>query len=458
MRRSVFGWFALALGLFGAAAAAPAATPAPATAAAAATAATTATAAAATPAAQGQLLDRVVAVVNDGVVLQSELDQQTAQISARLQAQNVALPDASVLRKQVLDRLIIEQIEDQHADRAGIKVSDEQINAALADVAKRQNISFDQLPEALAAQGYNYADYRTDLRREIAREILQGRDVVQRINITPRELDEYMERARKTASDNIEYNASHILIPVVQDATPEQLSAASKQAQDIVKRARAGEDFARLALTYSKSETALEGGSLGWRKGTALPTFLADVIARMKPGEVSDPVQTSSGFHIVKLNSTRASGGPQMVHQYHLRHILIKTTALQDDATVRGKLARMRQQILAGKEDFAVLAKTGSDDPGSAVNGGDLGWTTLDTFVPQFAAAARQLKTNEISEPFRTQYGWHIVQLLGQRDFDNTATAERDRAYTTLRDSRVEEATDLWLQQLRDESYIDIRL
>lgn len=406
----------------------------------------------------GQLLDRVVALVNDGLVLESELDAQTREITGRLRTQNVALPSNDVMRQQVLDRLVLEEIQAQRADRAGIKVSDEQVNAAMDDIAKRQSITLEQLPAKLAADGIDYPVYRIELKREIARQVLRSRDVVQRITVTPHELDQYLEHQKKTASAANEYNVSHILIAVAQDATPAQLAAASKRAQEIDERARRGEDFGKLAITYSASETALDGGSLGWRKGTELPTFLADVIARMKPGDVSDMLQTPSGFHIVRLNETRAAGGAQIIQQVHLRHILLKTSEIEDDATVRQKLARMRDQIISGKEDFAVLAKTNSQDASSAVNGGDLGWTQTDAFVAEFAATAESLTPNEISQPFRTQYGWHIVQMLGHRDFDNTADAARERAFEALRDSRVEEATELWLQQIRDESYVELRL
>ncbi|HEY3808507.1 MAG TPA: peptidylprolyl isomerase [Steroidobacteraceae bacterium] len=406
----------------------------------------------------GQLLDRVVALVNDGVVLESELNEQTLEITSRLRQQNVALPSNEVMRKQVLDRLVLEEIQAQHADRAGIKVSDDQVNAAMDDIAKRQGITLEQLPAKLASDGIDYPEYRNELKREIARQILRSRDVIQRITVTPRELDQYLEHEKKTASAANEYNVSHILIPVAQDASPSQLAAVTKRAQDVDNRARSGEDFGKLAITYSASETALDGGSLGWRKGTELPTFLADVIARLKPGDVSELIQTPSGFHIVRLNDTRAAGGAQIVQQVHVRHILLKTNEIEDDATVRQKLSHMRDQILAGKEDFAVLAKTNSQDASSAVNGGDLGWMQPDSFVPEFAATAQSLKDNEISQPFRTQFGWHILQMLGRRDFDNTADAARERAYEALRDSRVEEATELWLEQIRDESYVELRL
>jgi peptidyl-prolyl cis-trans isomerase SurA len=406
----------------------------------------------------GVLLDRVVAVVNDGVVLQSELDLQTREIEGRLRGQNVALPPESVLRQQVLDRLVVEEIQQQHADRAGIKITDEQVNAALEDIAKRQNVSLEQLPEKLASQGVDYPQYRAELKREIARQILRQRDVVQRIVVTPRELDQYLEHQKKTASAANEYNVAHILIAVPQDAKPAQLTQASTLAHQVDDRAHNGEDFGALAVTYSQSESALEGGSLGWRKGTELPTFLADVVARMGPGDVSDVLQTPSGFHIVKLLDRRSAGGPQIVQQVHLRHILLKPTEVEDDATVEQKLGRWREQIVTGKEEFGVIAKTYSQDTASAVSGGDLGWSESSVFVPEFAGVVAGLKEGEISQPFRTQYGWHIVQVLGHRDFDNTNEAARERAFEAMRDSRVEEATELWLQQIRDESYVDLRL
>ena len=408
-------------------------------------------------ASRGAVLDRVVAVINDGVVLESELNAQVVEVTQRLRAQNVPLPADNVVRDQVLERLVSETIQEQRADHAGIVVSDEQVNAALQDIAQRNKVSFDQLPDKLTAEGLVYADYRQNLRREIQRQLLRTRDVVQRINISPRELDQYIERQKGTASAANEYNVSHILVAVAQDANPTQLAAARQKVDDVAARAVKGEAFNQLAVSYSDSQTALEGGALGWLKGPALPTFLADVVPRMKPGQVSAVLQTGSGFHLVKLNEVRTASGAQIIKQTHLRHILLKTSEVEDDATVQQKLAAMRTQILAGG-DFAVLAKASSADPGSAIEGGDLGWTTLATFVPEFVRHADALKDNEISEPFKTQFGWHIVQMLGHRDFDNTATAEREQAYGQLRESRVDEATDVWLQQLRDEAYVELRL
>ncbi|MFO1401490.1 MAG: peptidylprolyl isomerase [Steroidobacteraceae bacterium] len=404
---------------------------------------------------RGVPLDRVVAVVNDGVVLESELETATSEVRTRLKSQNVQLPAEAVLRSQVLERLVLEEIQAQRAERAGISASDEQVNQALEDIAKRNGIAFADLPAQLAGQGIVYADYRAQLKREIQRQMLRARDVMQRISISPRELDQYLEQQKKTATAASEYNVSHILVAVAQDAAPAAVAEASKRAQDIVTRARHGEDFAQLAVTYSASQTALEGGALGWRKGPELPTFLADVVAQLKPGEVSDVLQTATGFHIVRLNDKRSTAGSQIVEQVHLRHILIKTNEVMDDATVRQKLTQMRERILGG-EDFAVLAKATSEDPGSAVNGGDLGWAQLGAYVGTFSAEANKLKDNEISMPFRSEYGWHIVQMLGRRQFDNTETAAREQAYEALRDARLDEATEAWLQQLRDEAYVDI--
>jgi peptidyl-prolyl cis-trans isomerase SurA len=432
-------------------------------AAAVAQAATPAAAAPATPAptrataTHGQPLDRVVAVVNDGVVLESELETETNDVSARLHNEKVQLPSTDVLREQVLDRLVLEEIQAQRADRAGIHVTDEQVNAALEDIARRNKVGLAQLPEKLAEQGFVYSDYRNNLRREIQREMLRARDVVQRINISPRELDEFLAVQKHTATADNEYDVSHILIAVAQDATPEQLEKAHQRALDVLTRANKGEPFKQLAVAYSDSQTALEGGALGWRKGPQLPTFLADVVARMKPGQVSDLIQTSSGYHLVRLNDLRSSDGPHIIQQVHLRHILLKTNELEDDATVKQKLNAMRTRILNG-ESFGVVAKASSEDTGSAINGGDLGWARLDVYDPDFAAVAAKLQVDEISEPVKSRFGWHIVQMLGSRDFDNTESAVREKAFEQLRDSRVDEATEIWLRQIRDEAYVETRL
>jgi peptidyl-prolyl cis-trans isomerase SurA len=406
---------------------------------------------------KGELLDRVAAVVNDGVVLNSELDDQITIVSERLHQQKLELPPQNVLRQQVLERLVLQEIQMQRANKAGLKVPDETLNSALTDVAQRNGIPLSQLPEALQREGIDYASYREDMRKELTLGLLRQRDVLQRISITPREIDQYMDKESKTPAADNEYNVSHILIAVPQEATPAQLDEAAKRAQDVYTRAKNGEDFAKLALAYSKSQTALEGGALGWRKGGELPTFLTDTIAKMKAGEVSEPLRTPTGFHIIRLNEIRGATHSTIEKQVHIRHILMKTTELADDATVRLKLSQIRERIQKG-EDFAGIAQTTSEDPGSGSQGGDLGWTGPGTFVPEFETAISGLKDGEISEPFKTQYGWHIAQMLGHRDFDNTDELKRRQAIDAIRASKADEETELWLRRLRDEAYVEYKI
>ncbi len=405
---------------------------------------------------KGVMLDRVAAVVNDGVVLRSELEEQMSLVSERLKAQGLEMPPADVLRQQVLERLILQELQIQRAQRAGIRVNDENLNQALAEVAQRNNISLAQLPAALAAQGVDYGAYRETVRREMTIQVLQQRDVIQRINVSPRELEQFLEKQKSRPSELNEYNLSHILVAVPQEATPQQLEEATRRAEDVVQRARQGEDFARLAVAYSNSQTALEGGALGWRRGPEIPTVLADLVVGLKPGEISAPLRTPSGYHIVRLNEVRGADQQVVIEQTRARHILLKPTEIQDDATVEQRLREVRERILKG-EDFAVLAKTLSEDPGSGAEGGDLGWTAPGTFVPEFDAMLASLRENEISEPFRTQFGWHIVQLLGKRQYDSTDELRRQRAFLQLRGSKADEETELWLRRLRDEAYVDIK-
>ena len=405
---------------------------------------------------QGDLLDRVVAIVNDGVVLNSDLDAQLEVVSERLRQQKLEAPPQNVLRQQVLERLVLQEIQLQRANHAGVKVSDEMLNAALEDVAKRNGITLTQLPDALKQQGVDYAEYRDEIRKEMLLQLLRQRDVLQHISVTPREIDQFLDKQAKAPSERNEYNVSHILIAVGQEASPAQQEAAAKRAQEVYDRAKSGEDFAKLAVAYSNSQTALDGGALGWRKGSELPTFLSDIIARLKPGEVSEPLRTPTGYHIIRLNEVRGGSVTAVENQVHVRHILMKTNELADDATVRGKLAALRERILKG-EDFAAVAQVTSQDPGSAAEGGDLGWAGPGTFAPEFEQAIATLKDNEISEPFHTQFGWHIVQMLGHRRFDNSDEIKRRQAAEAIRASKADEETELWLRRMRDEAYVEYK-
>ena len=405
----------------------------------------------------GVLLDRIAAVVNDGVVLVSQLDEQTDEIIQRLRQQKTELPPRNVLRKQILERLIIEEVQMQRASRLGIEVSEEMLNGALEDVGKRNNIPFPDLPRALAQQGIDYRDYRDEIRKQMTLQMLRQRDVIARVNISPRELDQFMARQQNAPDQNSEYNISHILISVPVTASPEQVEAREQRAKEVYDKAKAGDDFAQLAVTYSESSTNIEGGSLGWRRGPQLPSIIADKIQQMKAGEVSEPIRTPSGFHLFRLNEVRGGQQQAVIAQVHARHILLKTSDLEDDQTVQTKLASIRERVLNG-EDFGAIAAVTSQDPGSAADGGDLGWSGPGSFVPEFEKQINALKENEISAPFHTQYGWHIVQLLGRRDHDATEDVKRQHAYAELRDAKAEEDTELWLRRLRDEAFVEYRM
>ena len=404
----------------------------------------------------GELLDRIAAVVNDGRVLKSELDAQIDAVTKRLQEQKVQMPSASVLRQQVLERLILSEIQVQRAKRVGLAISDEQLNGTLQEIAARNKIPFDQLPTALQAQGIDYKTYREQMRKEMVLSTLRERDVIAHINVSPHELEQYLAR-QQSAATNDEFNVSHILLSLPEAATPQQLAEITRKARDLADRASKGEDFGQLAIANSNGQTALDGGQLGWRKGSQLPQFILDLVTKMKPGDVSEPVRTPSGFHIVKLNERRSGEAQVIINQIHVRHILMKPNELDDDETVRQKLSKLRERILKG-EDFAGIASATSEDPGSAPDGGDLGWTGPGTFVPEFDKAVADLKVNEISEPFKTRYGWHIVQLLGTRTYDSTADVRRQHAFAAIRESKADEETELWLRRLRDEAFVEIKM
>jgi peptidyl-prolyl cis-trans isomerase SurA len=406
--------------------------------------------------APGVLLDRVVAVVNDGIVTQSELDEAMATAIRRMREAraNAQLPPIDDIRRQVLDQLVLNRIQSQRAERGGITISDEMVNDELKQLAEDSNLTLDQLPQVLERDGYNYAAFREERRQDQARQQLRYREVLQRVSITPREVDQFMERLKKLPDEQAEYNFSHILIAIPGDANQEQVEELAKRADEVYRRA-ATEDFAQLAVTFSSSQTALEGGQMGWRRGAELPTLLAETIAALKPGEVAKPIAANNGFHIVKLNALRTAQGDPVQQQTHARHILLTTNTLQDDATVRQRLADIRRRVLAG-EDFAAFAASLSVDEGSAVDGGDLGWQGQGEMVPEFEAEVAKLQDGEISEPFQTQYGWHIVQVLGRRTFDATEDILRGRAIRQLRQSKADEQLESWLRQLREESFVEI--
>ena len=406
----------------------------------------------------GQLIDRIAAVVNDGVVLASQLDEQTEEVTQRLRQQNTDLPPRNVLRRQILERLVVEEIQVQRAAKLGIHVSDDMLNTALDNVARSNNINFADLPRTLESQGIDYRTYRDEIRRQMTLQLLRQRDVIGRINISPREMEQAMTRQANSPDLNSEYNVSHILISVPVTASPEQIRSRESRAREVYNKAKGGENFAQLAVAYSDSSTNIEGGSLGWRKGSQLPSIVVDQVAKMKPGDVAEPIRTPSGFHIFRLNEQRGGVQQAVVSQVHARHILLRVNELEDDQTLQQRLNDIRNRVLNQKEDFAAIAAVTSQDPGSAADGGDLGWAGPGSFVPEFEKQLDALKENEMSQPFKTEYGWHLVQLLGRRVHDATQDKIRQQVYAQLRESKAEEETELWLRRLRDEAFVEYRM
>lgn len=404
----------------------------------------------------GELLDSIAAVVNDGVVLTSELKIEIQQIVARLEAQGTQVPPISQLAPQILERLVIRRIQLQRAERIGMQIPDETLNIALADIAERNGVSLSDLPDMLRREGIDYANYRMEMRDQLIVEQLRQRDVIGSINVTPRELEDYLERQAGRANRNVEFKLSHILISTSANADPENVATAEKRAWEIYERATNGDPFVELAIAYSDGQQALDGGDMGWRKGEELPTLFADIVPGLEIGQVGEPIRSASGFHLVRLDDRRGAE-PIMESQTRARHILITANEILDDEAVRQKLTEIRQQIIDG-DSFEAVAKVVSEDPGSAINGGDLGWNGPDMFVPEFQAVCDQLEIDEISEPFRSNFGWHVIQLLDRRVHDTTDEVMHQEAMMAIRNSKLNEETELWARRLRDQAFVEYRL
>ena len=404
----------------------------------------------------GELLDSIAAVVNDGVVLTSELKIEIQQIVARLEAQGTQIPPMSQLAPQILERLVIRRIQLQRAERIGMQIPDETLNIALADIAERNGVSLSDLPDMLRREGIDYANYRMEMRDQLIVEQLRQRDVIGGINVTPRELEDYLERQAGRANRNVEFKLSHILISTSANADPENVATAEKRAWEIYERATNGDPFVELAIAYSDGQQALDGGDMGWRKGEELPTLFADIVPGLEIGQVGEPIRSASGFHLVRLDDRRGAE-PIMESQTRARHILITANEILDDEAVRQKLTEIRRQIIDG-DSFEAVAKVVSEDPGSAINGGDLGWNGPDMFVPEFQAVCDQLEIDEISEPFRSNFGWHVIQLLDRRVHDTTNEVMHQEAMMAIRNSKLNEETELWARRLRDQAFVEYRL
>ena len=412
----------------------------------------------------GELLDGIAAVVDEGIVLKSELAQRLTAVINNLRAQQLQLPPeqrsqlppVTVLERQILDQLVIKEIQLQRANRLGITVGDDILNQALAAVGESLGLTLEQLPEALAAENLDYTMYREDSRQDLLIEQLERRDVLARITVTPRELQQCLVRAEETQANEFDYNISHILVGVSASASSEDVETAEQLIGEIHSIFETGGDFAEMALSYSDGQTALQGGSLGWRKGSELPTFFADVVIDMQPEEFSEPIRSGSGFNLVRLNEMRGAERV-VVDQIHVRHILISTNEVLDNDAARQRMLGIREQIING-DDFSAVAQSVSEDSGSANDGGDLGWTEPDAYVPEFTEELALLELDEISQPFRTRFGWHLAELLGKRTYDSTDEVKEQQCAEEVRASKAQEEREMWLQRLRDQAYVEVKL
>ncbi len=405
----------------------------------------------------GEFLDGVAAIVNEGVVLKSQLADQLDMIQTNAARQGMQLPPPEVLEEQVLERLIVSEIQLQRAERIGLQVSDEMLNQSIAGIAAQNNVPFEEMPQLLAEDGVDYADFRRQLREEITVNQLRRIEVAQSINVTDREIEQCIADLEDNVVANSEYELSHILLPVPETSDAGEVAAVEELAQQIYAQLQNGADFRQLAAQYSKGPTALEGGSLGWMQGQQVPTLFTDVLQDMGKGDISEPIRAAASFHIVKVDDLRSAVQRSEVNQAKVRHILVSPNEIIDDATAKQRLEEALAKIRAG-EDFGEQAKLLSDDPGSANLGGDLGWAGPGVFAPEFEKAIADSEIGVVTEPFRTQFGWHILEVTDRRVYDNTEDLKRQNCVAKIRNGKLEEESQLWIQRLRDEAFVEKRI
>ncbi|AMY94341.1 peptidylprolyl isomerase SurA [Salmonella enterica] len=403
-----------------------------------------------------QVVDKVAAVVNNGVVLESDVDglMQSVKLNAGQAGQQ--LPDDATLRHQILERLIMDQIILQMGQKMGVKITDEQLDQAIANIAKQNNMTMDQMRSRLAYDGLNYSTYRNQIRKEMIISEVRNNEVRRRITVLPQEVDALAKQIGTQNDASTELNLSHILIALPENPTSEQVNDAQRQAESIVEEARNGADFGKLAITYSADQQALKGGQMGWGRIQELPGIFAQALSTAKKGDIVGPIRSGVGFHILKVNDLRGQSQSISVTEVHARHILLKPSPIMNDQQARLKLEEIAADIKSGKTTFAAAAKEYSQDPGSANQGGDLGWATPDIFDPAFRDALTKLHKGQISAPVHSSFGWHLIELLDTRKVDKTDAAQKDRAYRMLMNRKFSEEAATWMQEQRASTYVKI--
>lgn len=404
-----------------------------------------------------QPLDRIAAVVDEDIILQSELDRAVTNIRSQYTGREAQLPPGDVLQRQVLERLILIRLQSARAASTGIRISDEDVNSAVSNIAAQNKITVDQLRQQLAKDGLNYADFRNSLRDEIVVQRLRQRFAQSRISVSDAEVDAALAAQ---AGGNTQYRLAHILVALPEGATAEQITTGQRKIEGIKGLLDRGEmEFSAAAVRYSDSPNALEGGDLGWRALDQIPTSFSGTIRSMQVGQLIGPIRGPSGFQLIKLEETRnaEAGDAQMVTQYQARHILIRSEEGKDDAAAKAKLETLRARI-AGGADFAELAGKNSEDTVSKARGGDLGWFAQDDYGSDFGAQVVSLGDGQVSAPFKTQAGWHIMQRIGTRQINSTDETRRSKIRESIGQRKLEDEWNRFLREMRGEAFIDIRI
>ncbi|WP_406703758.1 peptidylprolyl isomerase SurA [Sodalis sp.] len=403
-----------------------------------------------------QVVDKVAAVVDNGVVLESDVNSMLTTVKRGAQEANQQLPDDATLRRQILDRLIMDNIILQLAQRANITISDEQLDQAIGNIAAQNHMTLDQLRSRLAYDGMDYNTYRAQIRKEMLIAEVRNGEVRRRVTILPQEVESLAQQIAAQTGNGAEFNLSHILIPLPENPSQDQVDKAEALANSLVEQSKSGADFGKLAITYSADPQALKGGQMGWGKLEELPSLFAARLQGAQKGSIVGPIRSGVGFHILKVNDIRGGDQKVAVTEVHARHILLRTSVVMTDQQARAKLEDIAAQIKSGRLSFSAAAKQLSEDPGSANQGGDLGWSSADAFDPAFRDALMHLKKGEISTPVHSSFGWHLIQLIDTRQVDRTDAAQKDRAYRLLFNRKFAEEAQTWMQEQRASAYVKI--
>jgi peptidyl-prolyl cis-trans isomerase SurA len=401
-----------------------------------------------------ELLDRIIAVVNDEVITRHDLEEKVNLVTKQLANQGTPLPPRPVLEKQLLERMINERAQLQFGKETGVRVDDFQLEKALSRIAQDNAMTLTQFRDALEKDGMSFVKFREDLRAEIILSRIKEREVLNKIVVSEAEIDNYLAQAQKGRDS--EYNLAHVLVQVPEQATPERIRERKAKAEEALAKLKAGEDFRKVAAGYSDAPDALQGGALGWRAAGRLPAMFVEIVETLQVGEVTPVLRSANGFHIVKLLEKRGQDSPAMVNQTQVRHILVKVSEVVSEADAKQRLAQLKERLDYGA-DFAELARLHSEDP-SAANGGLLGWIPAGDTVPEFERTMNSLTINEVSEPVQTPFGWHLIQVLERRTQDVTGERQRQTARQAIRSRKADEAYQEWVRQLRDRAYVDTRL